>query len=188
VISLGAEVSVYDRNRDWLEPELGLLSAAVRDEVPVWGICFGAQTLAAAAGARVWRGEAPEVGFHPLHLAPGAAGDAAFGGLPRSVPMFHWHGDSFDLPPGATLLAGTDAYPHQAFRVGFSAYGVQFHAETTRELIDGWIAFPSTAAQLEAANGAGAAKRLADDAAVQLPEVNRVARQLMRAWRAGFGR
>ena len=183
VIPLGAEISVYGGGRDWLEPELDLLRAALDAELPVWGICFGAQMLAAAAGASVWRGDVPEVGIHPLHLTPDARPDAVFGGLPQRVPMFHWHGDSFDLPPAATLLAGTDSYPHQAFRLGGRAYGVQFHAETTLELLRGWISFPATAEQLEAADGPGAAARLARIAERRLPEINDVARRLMRAWR-----
>jgi GMP synthase-like glutamine amidotransferase len=187
VISLGAEISVYDGERDWLEPELALLRGAIAAGTPAWGICFGAQMLAAAAGARVWKGDVPEVGIHPLRLTAAAAADPVFGGLPATVPVFHWHGDSFDLPPEATLLAGSEAYPHQAFRVGAHAYGVQFHAEATSDLVARWIDFPATAEQLEAANGAGAARRVLAEAERGLPEANDVARELMRGWRAVFG-
>ena len=118
VISLGAAISVYDGDAPWLAPELELLRAAVTDDVPVWGICFGAQMLAAAAGGRVWRGARPEVGIRPLAMTSASVGDPVFGPLGQTVQMFHWHGDSFDLPADAVLLAGSDEYPNQAFRVG----------------------------------------------------------------------
>ncbi len=183
VISLGAPISVYDAGPPWLEPELRLLRSAVEADTPVWGICFGAQALAAALGARVWPGPAPEVGFHRLELAAAARDDPVFGSLPSLLPMFHWHGDSFDLPSGATLLAGSDAYPHQAFRAGGLAYGVQFHAEATPDLVRQWIEHPATRAQLAAAAGEGSAERLGAEAESALPGVNDTARALMRAWR-----
>ena len=183
VISLGAAISVYDGDASWLVPELELLRAAVTDDVPVWGICFGAQMLAAAAGGRVWRGARPEVGIRPLAMTSASGGDPVFGPLGQTVQMFHWHGDSFDLPADAVLLAGSDEYPNQAFRVGARAYGVQFHAEATPDLVRGWIDSPATAAQLEASNGAGATERLYDEVVSALPEVNGVARRLIRAWR-----
>jgi len=182
VISLGADISVTD-GAPWLEPELELLRTAVESQVPVWGVCFGAQALAAAMGGRVWRGARPEVGIRPLRRLPGATNDPVFGSLPGELPMFHWHGDSFDLPAAAVGLAGSDEYANQAFRIGSSAYGVQFHAEATPELVRGWIDYPPTAAQLEASKGPGAAERLYAEAAPALPEINDVARRLIRAWR-----
>lgn len=115
VISLGAPTSVYDGGPAWVEDELRLLRRCVDDGTPVFGICFGAQLLAAALGARVWLGSAPEVGIAPLQLAPAAGNDPVFAGLPETIPMFHWHGDSFDLPEGVVGLASTDAYENQAF-------------------------------------------------------------------------
>jgi len=184
VVSLGAATSVNDGGPAWLHDELRLLRRCVEDGTPVFGICFGAQTLAAALGARVWRGGAPEVGIETLRLTPAAAADPVFAGLPEAMPMFHWHGDSFDLPEGAVRLAGSDAYENQAFRAGTLAYGVQFHAEATAELVQGWIDLPDTRAQLEQAGGPGAADRLLAATAERLGDVNAIARRLMAAWRA----
>jgi GMP synthase-like glutamine amidotransferase len=186
VVSLGAPHSVHEAQDPWLEAELALLRRCVEAEVPVFGICFGAQALAAALGARVYTGAVPEVGFHDLALTEAAERDPLFAGLAPTLPMFHWHGDSFELPVGAELLASSAAYENQAFRAGRSAYGMQFHAESTMELVRGWVELPATAAQLEASHGSGAADRIVADAERQLKAVNAVARQLMGRWRAAF--
>jgi GMP synthase (glutamine-hydrolysing) len=183
VISLGSDRSVYGADEWWVKPELRLLREAVGAGTPVWGICFGAQLLAAALGGRVYAGPRPEVGIMPLRLTEAAAGDPVFGSLPPELPMFHWHGDSFETPAGATLVAGSAAYPNQAFRADGLAYGVQFHAEATVALVRGWLTLPATRAQLEAAEGPGAAERLEVDAERFLPAVNEIARTLMHAWR-----
>ncbi len=109
------EVSEYP----WLAGELELLAAAVAAGLPVLGVCLGAQLLAAALGARVYRGERPEVGAGSVSLTADGRADPMLGaaGL-AELPVVHWHQDTFDLPPGAVLLAGSALYPHQAFRVG----------------------------------------------------------------------
>lgn len=116
-------------------------------------------------------------------MTPAASDDPVFAPLGPTTPMFHWHGDSFDLPFGAVLLAGSAQYRNQAFRVGAHAYGVQFHAEATPDLVRGWIDSPATATQLEASNGPGATERLYAEVSGALPEVNEAARRLIRAWR-----
>ena len=78
-----------------------------------------------------------------------------FGALPDTIPAFHWHADTFVLPAGATLLASSERYPNQAFRVGRSGYGVQFHAESSLATIRGMTELDTTAAQLERALGPG---------------------------------
>ena len=95
---------------------------------PVLGVCLGAQLLAASAGAGVRRGPAPEVGAGTVRLTAGGLADPVLTPAGPEVPVVHWHQDTFDLPPGAVLLAGSGRYPHQAFRVG-SSYGLQFHVE-----------------------------------------------------------
>jgi GMP synthase-like glutamine amidotransferase len=112
--------------------ERELLRSCVEGEVPVVAVCLGAQLLAAALGARVFRGAAPEVGLGIVTLTDEGRRDPVFGPAGRTLPVFHWHGDTFDLPPGATLLASSDAYTHQAFRVG-NAYAIQFHGELAAE-------------------------------------------------------
>jgi GMP synthase (glutamine-hydrolysing) len=160
IVVMGGPMGAYDEaDHPWLVDEKRLLREAVEADVPVWGVCLGAQLLASALGARVYRGERPEVGLLPVGLTPAAAEDPVFGDAPSSFPTLQWHGDSFDLPDGATLLASSPAYRHQAFRVGRS-YGLQFHLEVTPELATEWGEVPAYAESLEATLGPGALERL----------------------------
>ena len=101
-------------------------------------MCLGAQQLAAVLGAEVTTGPSPEVGVGEVHLSTDAIADPVFGPAPSPLPCFHWHQDTFTLPPGAVLLASNEDYPHQAFRVGDNAYGLQFHVEVTGALVGHW--------------------------------------------------
>ena len=98
------------------------------------GVCLGAQILAAALGAKVDRNpNGKEIGWHPIRLHDSAKDDRLMRDLPATMTPFHWHGDIFDLPPGAVSLASSDKTPCQAFRHGDKVYGFQFHFEVTRE-------------------------------------------------------
>jgi len=109
--------------------ELALLRAAVEAEVPTLGVCLGAQLLAAAGGGQVEAGPELEVGWGTVTLSDAAAADPLLAGVGPEVPVLHWHGETFTLPPGAVLLASSARYPHQAFRLGPAAWGLQFHLE-----------------------------------------------------------
>lgn len=126
--------------------ELALLQSALGTEVPVLGVCLGAQLLAAAAGGRVLPGDGPEIGWAPIALTADAAADPLFVGLPERLTVLHWHGDTFELPPGATHLARSSRYEHQAFRVGASAWGLQFHLEVDAAAVSCFVEhFPDDA-------------------------------------------
>jgi GMP synthase (glutamine-hydrolysing) len=160
IVVMGGPMGAYDEaDHPWLVEEKRLLREAVEADVPVWGVCLGAQLMASALGARVYRGERPEVGMLPVDLTPEAADDPVFADAPSSFPTLQWHGDSFDLPDGATLLASSPAYPNQAFRVRRS-YGLQFHLEVTPALAREWGEVPAYAESLEATLGPGALERL----------------------------
>jgi GMP synthase (glutamine-hydrolysing) len=182
IVVMGGPMGAYeDDAHAWLAAEKRLLRDAVEADVPVWGVCLGAQLLAGSLGARVYPGERPEVGLLPVELTPAASSDPVFGEAPSSFPTLQWHGDTFDLPEGATLLASSPAYPNQAFRIGRS-YGLQFHVEVSPRLATEWGAVPAYAQSLEATLGPGALDHLLagveEHAGVTLP----LARRLFGSW------
>jgi len=137
LVVMGGPMGVDD-DLPWLEAERALVRCAVRAELPVLGVCLGAQQLAAALGGTVTKGPVPECGVGEVHLTSEAIGDPLFGPAPSPLPCVHWHGDTFSLPEGAVRLAGNEAYENQAFRFGRRAYGLQFHVEVTGSLAAHW--------------------------------------------------
>lgn len=135
--------------------EIELLAEAVDLGLPALGVCLGAQLLAVATGGAVRRGEAgPEIGWAPVRLEPEAAGDPVFAGVPTELPVLHWHGDTYDRPPGSARLAGNGRYREQAFRVGPRAWGLQFHVEVDRPAVEAFVA--AFGHELESAGTSGA--------------------------------
>ncbi|MGI5460249.1 methyltransferase domain-containing protein [Streptomyces sp. CA-249302] len=127
--------------------ELALLRAALDAEVPVLGICLGAQLLAIAAGGAAKPGSGAQVGWGEVRTVEAVHADPLFTAVPERLRVLHWHSDTMDLPAGATLLASCDRYPVQAFRVGGSAWGIQFHLELDEEGVKAFAAaFPEEAA------------------------------------------
>ncbi len=122
----------------YIRTELELIGRAAAAGRPLLGVCLGSQLIAKALGARVYRNGVKEIGWYPVSWSEAAARDGLFGGLSRPEMIFHWHGETFDLPPGAELLASSEACRHQAFRVGGNVYGLQFHLEVTPEMIAAW--------------------------------------------------
>lgn len=142
VVSMGRPGAAYDDHRfPTRSEELRLLAEAVAAGVPVLGVCLGAQMLAEALpGGRAVPGDAgSEIGWAPVRFLPAAADDRLFAGLPDELVVLHWHGDTVVLPPDAVLLASTDRYPNQAFRVGECAWGVQFHVEVTEAAVKAFV-------------------------------------------------
>jgi len=163
IVAMGGPMSAGDDEAlPWLTAEKRLIAEAVEAGAPFWGVCLGVQLLAASLGARVYPGPAPEVGILPVTLTDEGRRDPVFGGLPDEVPTLQWHGDTFDLPQGAVRLAGSPAYPNQAFRSG-RAYGVQFHLEVSPELAREWAEVPEYAVALERVLGPGALDRLIEE-------------------------
>jgi GMP synthase (glutamine-hydrolysing) len=142
VIVMGGPQSAND-SLPGLLAELKLIEQAVAAETPVLGICLGAQLIARALGARVYRNPEKEIGWAPIYLTEAAESDAVFSGIASPATLFHWHGETFDLPAGARWLAYSDKCRHQAFRFRRNVYGVQFHPEITPEMIVDWSAQPA---------------------------------------------
>ncbi|HVF18884.1 MAG TPA: type 1 glutamine amidotransferase [Mycobacteriales bacterium] len=176
LLVMGGSMGVPDAGttHPGLHDDMALLRDAVARNIPVLGVCLGAQLLAAACGGAVIRGRVgPELGVRRVHLAPAAAADPLLGGLPPVVEAVQWHWDEvLALPPGATLLAGSPAYPHQAFRVGERAWGVQFHPEARPSMVERW-----------ARNDAAEVRAAGEDAAAHVADVAAAWPELRRTWR-----
>lgn len=139
LVVLGGPVSVYDQtNFPFLTTEVNLIKQRLQHDLPTLGICLGAQLIAAAAGAAVYPGiEGKEIGWSLLTLTP--AGKRSCLSLLKATPVLHWHGDTFDLPPGATLLASSALYEHQAFSIGKNILALQFHPEVLAHSMEHWF-------------------------------------------------
>lgn len=139
LVILGGEMNADEVDlHPFLARERDLLRDAVERDIPVLGFCLGAQLLARALGAAVPRSPTPELGFLPVRLTRAGHADAVLAPFAQAPRVFQWHVDTFEIPDGATLLSESDGVPHQAFRVGRSAYAVQFHFEATAAGISAW--------------------------------------------------
>jgi len=152
LIFLGGPMSAND-DLAYLKREAAAIVQAVDREQPVLGVCLGAQLAARALGARVYRNHRKEIGWFDIHLTADGAADPLFAGVSRTETVFHWHGETFDLPQGAVLLASSDACRHQAFRFGEGVYGLQFHLEVTPEIIADWCSQDENSADVRELDG-----------------------------------
>jgi GMP synthase (glutamine-hydrolysing) len=182
VIVMGGPMGALDDDvHPWLATERAYIARAVQAGVPYWGVCLGAQLLAAALGARVFRGDNPEVGIYDVSLTEEAASDPVFAGLPSDFPVFQWHSDTFDIPSGARHLARSTRFPNQVFALG-SSYGIQFHVEVTAELAAQWAEIKAYGDALEAIYGPGATEKVLGELADNLSNNAKIATAIFEAW------
>ncbi|WP_165324587.1 glutamine amidotransferase [Rhizorhabdus phycosphaerae] len=139
VVMMGGPMGVYETDRHpWIGCEIARLARRIMLDRPTLGVCLGSQMIAAAMGARVYAGPVKEVGFAPVAIT-----DTGLSSPLRhiaDVPVLHWHGDTFDLPEGAELLASSDKYAHQAFRRGQNILALQCHPEMGEDpRFDAWL-------------------------------------------------
>jgi GMP synthase (glutamine-hydrolysing) len=154
VVVMGGPMGACDEaEHPWLAGEKRWIASAVRAGMPYFGVCLGAQLLAASLGARVSTGSMPEVGVLPVTLTAEGRADPVVSALGEEFLALQWHGDTFDIPDGAVCLGRSPAYPHQAMRFGDVAYAVQFHVEVTDPMFEQWGQVPAYAASAQAALG-----------------------------------
>jgi len=137
LIFMGGPMSVNDP-LPYLAGELRHIEEAARRGQPVLGVCLGSQLIAKALGARVYRNPVKEIGWFDVDFTAAAAQDAVFAGTGARELVFHWHGETFDLPASAVHLASSEGCRNQAFRLGKHIYGLQFHLEVTPAMIADW--------------------------------------------------
>ena len=141
LIVLGGPMNVYEEDKyPFLKKEDAYIKEAMRLRVPTLGICLGAQLLAKALGARVFKAKAPEIGWGTITLTPQSKDDPLFKDFkPPVLKVLQWHEDSFDLPTYAIHLASSKLVPHQVYVYAGIFYGFQFHIEVNREMITDWF-------------------------------------------------
>jgi GMP synthase (glutamine-hydrolysing) len=182
IVAMGGPMGTYDEAAfPWLSAEKRFIAQAVRGGTPYWGVCLGAQLLAASLGSAVAPGPLPEVGVGPVRLTGGAATDPVFASAPAVFEALHWHGDTYELPDGAVRLAGSTQYEQQAF-VFQRAYGLQFHLEVSAALAQEWLEVPAYIDSLERVIGAGQASVLLERVASASAGATSLARTLFGRW------
>lgn len=149
LVIMGGPMSVNDEGKyPFLKEEERLVKDFISKGKKILGICLGAQMLAKAIGAKVYKGPKEEIGWYPIELTGDGIKDPLMqklaihpgvGDLWRKFKVFHWHGETFDMPEGAVRLASSELYPNQAFRYGKAAYAFQFHIEVRKEMIEEWL-------------------------------------------------
>jgi GMP synthase (glutamine-hydrolysing) len=162
-VFMGGPMNVDETDRyPALLAEREWLKTAIESDMPILGVCLGSQLIARALGCEIRPGSAQEIGWSPVQIHDHQ--DPIAGALAPECPVLHWHGDVFDLPPGAVHLASSSQTEIQGFRVR-SAWGLLFHAEADAELAELWLAEDSMRDEATAANGLDAAVQIASDAA-----------------------
>ncbi|MEA1922398.1 MAG: gamma-glutamyl-gamma-aminobutyrate hydrolase family protein [Pseudomonadota bacterium] len=134
LIVMGGPMSVNDQGEfPWLLQEKQFIRSVIQSGIPVLGVCLGAQLIASSMGARIYQNHEKEIGWFTVEGAEPANGSIFH--FPSSIEVFHWHGETFDLPSGAVRLARSEGCENQAFQLGRSVIGLQFHLEMTPESI-----------------------------------------------------
>lgn len=149
LIVMGGPMGVYQKNQfPFLKKELAGLQRAIGAGKPVLGVCLGAQLIAHALGARVYPNKRKEIGWYPIRATPAGRRDPLFRFTPPVSTVFQWHGDTFDLPRGARLLATASRCRNQAFAHGSRVYGLQYHLEVDAAMVTDWLKQPGADAEL----------------------------------------
>ena len=144
LVIMGGPMAVYEMDRyPYLKNEVQLISAAIKANKHVLGVCLGTQMVAHALGARVYAGEQKEIGWYEVSITPEGMKDPLMSSLALDgkslAQVFQWHGDTFDLPANAVRLASSDLYHNQAFRYSDRVYALQFHIEVTPKIVFDWL-------------------------------------------------
>jgi len=140
IVILGGPMNVYEEDRyPFLRIEDLFIKEAIQRGKSILGICLGAQLIAKALGAKVFRASVKEIGWYDVSLTRIGSIDRFFSQLPKKFSVFQWHEDTFEIPHSAILIATSSLVPYQAFRYGDNAYGLQFHLEVTQEMIREWM-------------------------------------------------
>lgn len=150
LIVLGGPMNVDETSRyPFLKTEVRVIEKAIESDMPVLGICLGSQLIAKTLGARVGKNREKEIGWYDVTPNADGASDPLLSHFSESEKIFQWHGDTFDVPEGATLLASSERCENQAFRYGDNVYGFQFHMEVDEKMVERWLGIPENRKEIE---------------------------------------
>ncbi len=154
LIVLGGPMNV-DEVEDYpnLKTEVNLIKHAIEYEMPILGVCLGSQLLAKALGAKVKKNPEKEIGWYDVSPTSAGKEDPLISNFMQTEKIFQWHGDTFNLPKGAKLLASSPLCKHQAFKYGDRVYGFQFHLEVDKPMIERWLRVPENNKEIEELDG-----------------------------------
>jgi GMP synthase (glutamine-hydrolysing) len=154
LVVLGGPMSVNQTaEHPHLETEMRLIEEALQKELPILGICLGAQLIAKTLGAEVYPNKEKEIGWYDVAPTKNAGADPLIRHFEPSEKIFQWHGDTFDLPHGALHLASSTLSEQQAFRYGENVYALQFHLEVDEPMIERWLTVPTHVQEIESLGG-----------------------------------
>lgn len=185
LVVLGGPIGAYEDDLyPFVSGEIDLIERRLKADLPILGICLGAQMMARALGAKVYPGTGKEIGYAPLILTGEGKASCLRHLAPDETPVLHWHGDTFDLPAGAVRLASTPQYANQAFAWGKAALALQFHGEMAADGLEPWLI--GHACEIAATKGVSV-PGLRADCARHGAKLERQGRACFGEWLAGAG-
>ncbi|OGE22672.1 MAG: hypothetical protein A3J42_10270 [Candidatus Dadabacteria bacterium RIFCSPHIGHO2_12_FULL_53_21] len=188
LIVLGGPMNVDEVGRyPNLAREVQSIRNAVRSGMPVLGICLGSQLIAKALGARVYKNEEKEIGWYDLSPTEAGGRDPLMSHFMGTEKIFQWHGDTFNVPEGAVLLASSPLCKNQAFRYGENVYGLQFHLEVDEPMVERWLRIPGNKKEIEELNGKIDPERIRKETPEYVPRLNELSDRAFAEFIGFFG-
>lgn len=188
LIILGGPMNVDEtKKHPHLLEEIKIIEAALKKEIPVLGICLGAQLLAKTLGAEVKKNHTKEIGWYTVHTTADSKNDALLKHFLPEQKIFQWHGDTFDIPHGATHLAKSEICENQAFRYGDKSYGLQFHLEVDQKFIERLLNNPSYHNELIELKGTNSSQILRQENDLHLPHATNLGTKIFDEFIQLFG-
>lgn len=182
LVFMGGPMSVNDP-LPWIDDELNLIRQAIARHVPVLGHCLGGQLIARALGARVHANPVAEIGWHETVRLDNAAARDWLAAIPGSAELFHWHGETFELPDGATPLLQSRYCRQQAFVYG-NSLAFQCHIEMTAALVEKWV--EESRGELVVSDSVQSGEQMLQNLAARIAQLNRIAGQIYTRWLAAW--
>jgi GMP synthase (glutamine-hydrolysing) len=188
LIILGGPMSVNDANRlPHLVTELRLIEEAMKRDIPVLGVCLGAQLIAKTLGAEVYRNPEKEIGWYDVSPTDHASSDPLLRPLQKTEKIFQWHGETFDMPTSTRHLAFSPLCANQAFRYGANVYGFQFHMEVDEPMIHRWLKVPENQREICALRGDGHVEQIYQDTREHMARLGEISTCVFSAFIDLFG-